>query len=140
VIEAAALVAEARTWIGVPFVHQGRSRFGVDCVGLVLGVRNALEPWPEAMAEARTYRRKPEDGLMLMKALQYCRETDKPAAGVVALIRWPADTTASHVGILTPDTIIHAYERVGKVLEVGFRHPWDAWTEKYFRLPGVRYE
>lgn len=25
----------ARQWIGVPFAHQGRSRRGVDCVGLV---------------------------------------------------------------------------------------------------------
>lgn len=25
----------ARQWIGVPFAHQGRSRMGVDCVGLV---------------------------------------------------------------------------------------------------------
>lgn len=28
------IVEVARTWIGAPFVHQGRNRNGVDCVGL----------------------------------------------------------------------------------------------------------
>lgn len=31
-----ALVDAARRWIGVPFRHRGRSRRGVDCVGLVV--------------------------------------------------------------------------------------------------------
>ena len=28
------VVAEARTWIGVKWRHQGRTREGVDCIGL----------------------------------------------------------------------------------------------------------
>lgn len=37
------VVAEARTWIGTPFVHQGRLKgVGVDCVGVVIGVAHAL--------------------------------------------------------------------------------------------------
>jgi len=38
-----AIVAEARTWLGVPWRHQGRSRAGVDCAGLVVLVARALE-------------------------------------------------------------------------------------------------
>ena len=37
------IVAEARTWLGVPWRHQGRSRAGVDCAGLVVLVARALE-------------------------------------------------------------------------------------------------
>lgn len=36
------VVAEARQWLDVPYVHQGRSRAGVDCAGLVIVVARAL--------------------------------------------------------------------------------------------------
>jgi len=38
-----AIVAEARGWLGVPWRHQGRSRSGIDCVGLVVCVAHALD-------------------------------------------------------------------------------------------------
>ncbi|MFN4282368.1 MAG: C40 family peptidase [Alphaproteobacteria bacterium] len=37
------IVAEARSWLGVPWRHQGRSRAGIDCVGLVVQVARALD-------------------------------------------------------------------------------------------------
>ena len=33
-----AVVLEARTWLGVRWQHQGRSRTGIDCAGLVVEV------------------------------------------------------------------------------------------------------
>src|SRR5262245_42725184 len=36
VITAEQFVEAARAYIGVPYVHAGRTRFGVDCVGLLL--------------------------------------------------------------------------------------------------------
>lgn len=37
------IVAEARSWIGTPFAHQGRKKGqGVDCLGLLIGVAAAL--------------------------------------------------------------------------------------------------
>ena len=36
------IVAAARGWLGVPWRHQGRSRAGVDCVGLVVVVCRSL--------------------------------------------------------------------------------------------------
>ncbi len=35
------IVAEARTWIGVPWRHQGRDRVAIDCAGLLECVGNA---------------------------------------------------------------------------------------------------
>lgn len=32
------LIRVARTWMDVPYLHQGRNRFGADCVGFPLGV------------------------------------------------------------------------------------------------------
>lgn len=37
------IVAEARTWIGVPWKHQGRTRIGIDCVGLLVVVLHKLK-------------------------------------------------------------------------------------------------
>lgn len=36
------IVAEARGWLGVPWKHQGRTRRGIDCAGLVILVGKAL--------------------------------------------------------------------------------------------------
>jgi len=36
------VIAEARGWLGVPWRHQGRTRSGIDCVGLVVCVAHAL--------------------------------------------------------------------------------------------------
>ncbi|HET7478067.1 MAG TPA: C40 family peptidase [Rubrobacteraceae bacterium] len=33
-----AVVAEAQTWLGVPYVYGGSSRYGVDCSGLTQAV------------------------------------------------------------------------------------------------------
>ena len=41
-VSAAAIVAEARSWLAVPWRHQGRDRSGIDCGGLVVRVAHAL--------------------------------------------------------------------------------------------------
>lgn len=46
-----AIAAQAETWIGVPFVWQGRVRAGCDCKGLVAGVFAELDR-PEAQSVA----------------------------------------------------------------------------------------
>jgi cell wall-associated NlpC family hydrolase len=42
---AAAALAEARTYVGVPYVYGGQSRSGLDCSGLVVVAYKAV--WPE---------------------------------------------------------------------------------------------
>jgi hypothetical protein len=37
-----AIIAAARSWLGVPWGHQGRTRQGVDCAGLVVLVGRGL--------------------------------------------------------------------------------------------------
>lgn len=41
-IPAERVIEEARGWVGTPFRHQGRSRDGVDCVGVLVVVARAL--------------------------------------------------------------------------------------------------
>jgi len=49
-----AVVAEARRWIGTPYVHQASSfQAGCDCLGLIRGVL-AAPVWGRAGAVCRT--------------------------------------------------------------------------------------
>ncbi len=36
------VISKARTWLEVPWVHQGRTRHGVDCAGLIILVGHSL--------------------------------------------------------------------------------------------------
>lgn len=57
-----ALVESARTYIRTPFTHQGRSRDGIDCAGLVWASYNDLGV---VLPDYRRYGREPHrDGLV----------------------------------------------------------------------------
>lgn len=113
------VVAEAMSWAGTPYRHQGsRKGVGCDCLGLVRGVWRALygeeperpEPYAPDWAEAGG-----EDRL-LHAARWYLVETGErePAAGNVILFRWRPLMPAKHAGIVTePGRFIHAYEGHG---------------------------
>ena len=134
---AADFIAEARTWIGVPFRHQGRSRHGVDCIGLVLQVRGKFEPpWRPAAAANVQYRRNPQ-ALLAAGIAENCIRLDRPEPAACALIQWPNQAHPAHVAILTPDTIIHAYAKVGRVIETTYGNPWVRWTTSLWRIPGI---
>lgn len=132
----AEIIRAARTWLGVPFRHQGRSRTGVDCVGFLLAMMAEVGILPAELEEKPTYGRAPTDDLRAAVA-RYCYELAEPEAGAIALITWPGDSTPSHLGLLTPENIIHAYARVGRVVEHGYRSRWPKMTDSLWRLPGV---
>lgn len=136
-ISAAQITSEARRWVGVPYVHQGRTRFGVDCIGLVLCVRDGVEAWPICRTLTRTYARRPENALMLSVVEQHCVRVEAPENGCMILIRWPNTPAPTHAGIYAGGNIIHAYQRVRRVVETGFRSHWLRDAHSYWRLPGV---
>jgi len=59
------VIQEARSYLGVPWRHQGRTRKGVDCVGFIL---LALIKSGIKMKEIRGYARTP-DGIALKKIM-----------------------------------------------------------------------
>lgn len=96
-------IAAARGWIGTPCRHQGRSRAGVDCIGLV--VMAARDCGLDAPVEA-TYGR--FQAYLQFKPLltKFCERVAGPGEGIVALYM---TTAILHVGVLTGDgTIVHA--------------------------------
>lgn len=114
----------ARELIGVPWVHQGRTEQGVDCVGLgVLAFRaNGIE-----VSDREDYSRDPDGTLRaeLTRALG-APVNGPPQPGDVALMTYPH--TERHVGIVSQDahglTLIHADSRRGKVVEHGIDYRW----------------
>lgn len=110
------VVAEALTWLGTPYRHQGRRKgVGCDCIGLVLGVWRAVhgEPpeqpgpyapdWAEAGGEER----------FLRGVRRHFREkpAGEMATGDLLIFRWRPHLPAKHAGILVGrDRFVHAYE------------------------------
>jgi cell wall-associated NlpC family hydrolase len=95
--------AAARGWIGVPSMHQGRSRAGVDCIGLVvMAARDCGLDAPVAANYGRFqayFQYKP----MLMG---FCERVGNPGQGIIALFM---NSAVLHVGIITAiGTVIHA--------------------------------
>lgn len=138
VTTAEAVVREARTWVGVPFRHQGRDRSGIDCVGVPIAVLHTLGA-VEADFEIRDYGRLP-DGTLERRLISYCTPLPDYVPGCLVGIRW--GKTLAHVAIHTDtDTLIHALERHKRVIEHGFRGMWRTrFAQGAWALPGVRYD
>lgn len=128
---------EARGWVGVPYVHQGRSRYGVDCIGFVICVRNAISPMPSWMQTSRNYGRVSQQDLLLQGLQRECTRIEAPEEGCIVLIQWPMNKIPQHVAIHGRGNIIHAYARSQKVIETGYRAHWLRDTHSLWRMPGV---
>jgi NlpC/P60 family putative phage cell wall peptidase len=128
------VIAEARSWLGTPFAHQGRLRgVGVDCAGIVIGVAHALGI---SDFDHSGYGREPH-GAMLTRLLNehlIAIPVTEPAAVLeIAFAREP-----QHLAILTDvDTIVHAYQRIGACREHSFGAHWRRRVRGIYRFPGV---
>jgi cell wall-associated NlpC family hydrolase len=134
-----ALIAEARTWVGVPFLHQGRSRSGVDCAGFIVALMRGAGELPLDFCDVRNYSRRPNRELLTLVS-RHCARTHKETRGLLVLVRWPKDSEPSHVAFLTGPTLIHCYQRQRAVVEHSYRGPWKRDTHSLWKLPGVAYE
>lgn len=142
----AAIVAEARAWLGTPFAHQAHSRcLGTDCIGLVASVGVctgvfAADAWQRDFAQHAGYARSPANGALEQICDRYLVEVPEPQAGDVALIRF--DREPQHLAIFVPYrhgglALVHALSRAGRVVEHRYGAPWPALTVATFAYPGV---
>lgn len=138
-----AVVAEARSWLGTPWVHQHRTKgVGVDCAGLVIGVARALGLVPPAM-DVNHYARTP-DGSLLATCDAWMQRHDVAAAepGDVLVMRF--DTDPQHLAIVADYvhgglSIVHALDRAGRgsVIEHRLDLANRARIVAAYSLPGV---
>lgn len=111
------IVATAKSFIGTPWKHQGRTRRSVDCVGLVYAVANELGVLPQNIT-IPPYRRVPDGSA----AVYFDRHMDRARKdslkrGMVLLHSFMG--SPFHASILVDPTtgaIVHAYARHRKVV------------------------
>lgn len=137
------VVAQARLWLGTPYVHQAsRLGAGTDCLGLLRGVwRAVVGPEPESVpaytmdwseAEGR------EEMLGAARRWLVPLPVGKLAAGDVVVFRMRAGMVAKHLGIVSeagPQArFIHAYTGHG-VVENALSEPWARRIVGRFEFP-----
>lgn len=135
------VAATARAYLGVRFVHQGRSRAGMDCAGLVVRVAQDL-----GLSEFdwRGYGRLPEADRMREVMQSQCVELKPgtaPSLGLVALMRFEAEP--QHLAIVVDHPhglgIVHALMTERKVAEHRLDATWSQRIVALYQLPGVQY-
>lgn len=135
------IIEVARSYIGLPFVHQGRSKeTGVDCVGLLVCMGTELE-YPN-LIDAEAYRRTPSANVIRAILGANCDEipTHEAQEGDMYLMRL-GGIKPRHASVLCHDPkygepcIIHA-TKDGVRIEPKRRFP-DHWFVSAFKARGV---
>lgn len=134
------IVTAARGWRGIPFVHQGRTRAGVDCIGLVLNVAWELGAVPRTY-DITGYSRMP-DGSLFSECDRLLTRISKPQIGSILVMRF--DEEPQHIGFFAQynghPSVIHALAerpRGGKVVEHRLTADWPSKVVGCFDFPGV---
>lgn len=112
------IVEEAKSWIGVPYRHAGRDRFGVDCAGLIIKTAHncGISDYDTTNYPKRPV---PNDFLREMKSHLDRRPKKEAGHGSVLVFREPRHPC--HSAILEIDErgerwIIHSYAPARKVI------------------------
>lgn len=137
----AEFIAEARTWLGTPFHHQGRLKgVGVDCAGLVIGVARdlGLSTW-----DVDGYGMVPNGRHLRQLANSVMNQIPRAelSPGDVVLMKWVS--FPQHVAIITPGAglgglgLLHSYAKIGKCLEHGLTQDWWDRIVQAYRIPGL---
>ena len=137
----AAVVTEARSWLGTPYQHQASIKgAGCDCLGLVRGVWRALygeEPEP-APPYGPDWAELGGEELMLQAARRWLRPSNALSPGDVLLFRMAPGAPVKHAAIASAEErMIHAYW--GRAVVESWIVPW--WRSRLagvFSFPDVR--
>lgn len=129
------IIAEARTWLGTPFHHQGRLKgVGVDCAGVVIGVAKALglsdfdtTAYPRIPSAEQL--RRALDANMESIFVQDAKEGD--------VLVFCFDREEQHVGFLSDVGIIHSYSQVKKCVEHSLDATWKSRIRGAYRFRGI---
>lgn len=115
------VVNEARGWLGTPWRHQGRTRQGIDCIGLPVVIGRALKI---SKYDVQAYGREPKDLLAHFTQAGAVRIDPKKAADG-DLIAFHQRGYPCHCGILSTRNgvrnVIHASMKDKKVVEEPMR-------------------
>jgi len=134
------LVAAARSYIGVRWHHQGRSRAGLDCAGVIIRAAHDLGL---SEFDARGYGTQP-DGSMSRLLREHCLlqpSGTEPEPGMVAEMRFELEP--QHIGLIVPYRLggvglLHAMSLFPRrVTEHRLDDLWRRRIVALYKLPGV---
>ncbi len=138
------IVADARLWVGTPYVHQARVRgVGSDCIGVIGGIARDRGT-PEGLAwerdpAAHDYGPIPNPRRLLEQCAHWLDRiaTTDAVAGDVLLMRFTDDP--QHFALLvTPTYIVHASQMVvGRVVETRLDDAWRNRVVRAYRYRGI---
>jgi cell wall-associated NlpC family hydrolase len=138
-VSGADICTAARAWIGTRWEHQGRSREGVDCAGLILKVAHEL-----GLTEFDTadYAPQATDETMLALCREHMQAVDLAdlRPGDVVVMAFDANRHLAFVGdyLYGGLSLIHAYSQAPRrVVEHRFADDWVARVRGCFRFPEV---
>ena len=122
---------KARSYINTPFKHQGRNKNGLDCIGIVVVPLNDIGFFTY---ENKNYRKYGLGGEIIDVLSKYCYEVEKPFKYMAGDILLFSKGASQHLAIYTDkNTIIHAHNFVGKVVEHSLTQDWEINITKVFR-------
>ncbi len=123
-------VEAARTFLGVPFRHQGRDRLGLDCAGLIIAAYGLCG---DKLHDLPAYGREPwKDGLRAAIEVSFKKAPDdQMLPGDVLLFRLTKEP--QHVAMVTDRGMIHAYGNVGRVVETDLCAVWRKRIVEHYR-------
>lgn len=129
------IIAEARSWIGVKWKHQGRTRSGVDCLGLIVVTAQKLGI---SDADERVYSPRP-DGKSLVK--RFAEEMDEISLKEIRaadVILFADSIYPCHVAFVSEKHgqlyIIHSHATRRQVLEERYAYEWPEKARKAYRF------
>ena len=137
------VVAEARGWIGTPYLHQASAKgAGADCLGFLRGVWRAVYgAEPETVpAYTADWSEPGRDEALWRAAMRHLGQKTLKAASVgdVLLFRMRDGGIAKHLGIAarigSNSSFIHAYTGHG-VVESPLSDPWQRRIVARFEFP-----
>lgn len=133
----------ARTLIGIPWVHQGRNEFGLDCGGMIIHVAKTLKL---SEFDIGRYSRRPTkaqfvDHMRAGGAIPISISKIQP--GDILVVKF--QTYPCHCGIIGEKfangkmnlSFIHSYEAYGGVTEELLEPHWMKRAHSAFKFPGV---
>jgi len=135
--ERSAFVADARTYMGVRFKHQGRSRRGLDCIGLCVVAMRALgRPVWDSPAYGTTAATQGLREALVRNLGEPIPNKEGMHEGDIALMAFVGEP--SHVGIITDYplggfALLHTFAQVRKVVEHRMDEQWLGYIAEVFR-------
>lgn len=133
-LAAHSIVIEARKYLGVPYLHQGRNRKGIDCIGLLISVAQNL-----GISDFNIdgYSRLPSGRMMQRLMRDHMTEIALKEAGEGDVLHMSFGNQPQHVAVITetnPIRIIHADSERGKVVEHVLDDQWMRCVRGVYRV------